>query len=106
MLRSARPRTLCAALLTTLARLGTAAAARGEALLEIGTDRGSSALVLLGALADARITAPEAAMRAHLVTVDPWGGRRYPASDSRYGDDRQRLAMTTLAAKAAELANA
>ncbi len=69
-------------------------AANGN-ILEIGTDRGGSALVFMQALFDRD-------KKHYLVTVDPWGNKPYPRSDGCYGDDRERAAMLLMAQAGAE----
>ena len=61
----------------------------GGNILEVGTHRGGSALVFMDALAQME-------SNAFLTTVDPWGGRPYPGSLSRYDDNDQRIAMRQL----------
>ena len=61
-------------------------------LLEVGCAAGGSALALLGV----RRQFPQ----GPLVTVDPWGGREYPMSDSRYGEKFAAEAQATLAVAA------
>ena len=64
-------------------------------ILEIGTWRGGSALVFMEAM-------QESGSEGMLVTVDPWGGRPYPRSGSRYSDADQKASILTLAQEATD----